>query len=577
MKPLWSKPLSAVVLSVSLAMTAAVPAALASGEGTEAIVSQQRGQHALTPLVRVDVKSLYSERIQESTNIGVVIRLYNEGTRLTRVPDYELRVKTRAGVEYTLQASALNARSLQPKEQVDLSYMLKLDFTDATDLAELLWVEVDEYVYPKLETTLLSLPVDGLAWNGGGAADTLETIQWGETFRLPVLSDAIEYTPAMVIHEKTPQGPVTVVGFVAENMGSRTELVPDFRIDGRSDSRTYQGRRAQASVELKPGEKKYVHYGILGENNVVLDSMDILTQESFVQIGPDNSPAMDTYNVGRLRIALPASSTVEAGMLPTYTPGTPIRFDPLSKLVDKDTEVSLVDLSMNESESAGYNTIIAKFVVTNKGERTVALPFFEAELSNAEGFRYTGTRQITSVEQLAPKLSYMVNYSFAVPSTEKGEDLLMKLQDGQSIPPYRIPIGGFKTAVAEPVNQDTDTLMFYPFQVKLHTASVSLQGNAMGQFSYKLKLDLGIETLDDAIADANSTNMKVELVNSAGRVISTQTMAFTGPYKLIDGSQDFVFQNLRSDQFEWPLTVKIYESIQTPTGEANRLLKTVKQ
>lgn len=577
LKPTWKKSLTAAVLSVSLVLTASPAILLADESG--AAVQSVRGEYGLTPLVRADVKSVSSVRIQDGTKIGAVVRLYNEGNRVTRVPEYELRVKTVDGIEYTLQASAANAKAIQPKEKVDLSYMLTLDYIDATALAELSWVEVDEYVYPKLETPVLSVPVNGIVWNGSDSAITDEGAvkQWGEPFMLPVQSDSLQYTPVTLINEKTPQGPATVVTLIAENKGTRTETVPDFRIDGKSDSRSYPGVRAETNVELKPGEKKYIHYGILTENDVVLSSLNVLTPETFVQPGAGNTPTVESYTVGRISVVLPPTSTIDINTLPVYKLRDRIAFDPLNKLVDKETEVSLVDLSMNESESAGYNTIIAKFMVKNTGERPVPLPAFQTELTNAEGFRYGGTRQTTSVEQLAPKLAYLVNYSYAVPSSEKGEDLLMKLQDNQTIAPYNIPIAGFKTAVAENKSEDPDLLSFYPYNVKLLSSAVSIQGSATGQFAYKMKLDLDITTVDDVIADVNSANMKIDLVDNSGRMIATQTVPFIGVNKLISGTQYLLFQNLRSDQFEWPLTVKLYESIQTPTGEANRLLKTMKQ
>ncbi|TMV44297.1 hypothetical protein FE783_32865 [Paenibacillus mesophilus] len=577
MKPTWKKSLSAAVLSVSLVLTASPAMLLAQESG--AVTQSAQGHYVLTPLVGADVKSVYSERFQEGTRIGAVVRLYNEGNRVVRVPDYDLRVKTAEGVEYTLRASVANAKAIQPKEKVDLSYMLTLDYIDATGLSELSWVEVDEYVYPKLETPILTVPVNGIVWNGSDSAVTGEGAlkQWAEPFKLPVLSDSLQYTPVTLINEKTPQGPVTVITLIAENTGDRTETVPDFRIDGKSDSRSYAGKRAETSVELKPGEKKYIHYGILTENNAVLNSLTVLTPETFVQLGANNTPSVESYTVGRLSVALPQASTVDVNALPVYKMKDRIAFDPLNKLIDKDTEVSLVDLTMNESESAGYNTIIAKFIVKNNGERPVPLPAFQTELTNAEGFRYSGTRQTTSVGQLAPKLSYLVNYTYAVPSSEKGGDLLMKLQDNQTIAPYNIPIAGFKTTVAENKPTNDDTLSFYPYNVKLNSWALSIQGSAMGQFSYKLKLDTDITTVDDVIADVNSANMKIELLDNSGRMIATQTMPFAGVNKLISGTQYLVFQNLRTDQFEWPLTVKLYESIQTPAGEANRLIKTMKQ
>ncbi|GAA3411715.1 hypothetical protein ACFFNY_30535 [Paenibacillus hodogayensis] len=572
----WKKSLTVAVLSVSLIMTASPAAILAAGPET-ALSTGIAGPYRLTALISADVKSVTSERIKDTTRIGAVVRLYNEAGKITRVPDYELRVKTAAGVEYTLQPSAANAKSIQPKEKIDLSYMLTLD-GDATALTDLSWVDVDEYVYPKKETAVLTVPVANIVWGGSDSALTgAEIKQWGEPFKLSVQSEALQYAPVTLVNEKTPQGPVTVITFIAENTGDRTETVPDFRVDGKSDTRSYPGQRAEKDVQLKPGEKKYIHYGILTENNAVLNSLNILTPESFVQLGANNTPTVDSYTVGRLNIALPKKDTIDIGSLPPYKLRDRIVFDPLNKLIDKETSISLVDLSMNESESSGYNTIIAKFLVNNTGERPVPLPAFQTELTNAEGYRYTGTRQNTAVQQLAPKLSYIINYSFAVPSTEKGDNLLMKLQDNQTVAPYNIPIGGFKTAVVEQKSEDENTLSFYPYNVKLNLWAMNIQGTATGTFSYKLKLDVDITTVDDVVADPSSANMKIELHDTMGRMIASETLPFTGMNKLISGSQYVVFQNLRTDQMEWPLTLKIYESIQTPTGEAKRLVKTLKQ
>lgn len=574
MKPTWKKSLTAAVLTVSLVMTAA-PASILAADGTVA-AQDARGQYMLTSSIRADVKSVVSELVGEETRIAAIVQLYNGSNRVTRVPDYELRVKTADGTEYTLRSSVTNAKSIQPREKAELSYMLTLDYGAALDLTELNWVEVDEYVYPRLETAVLAIPVTGLSWGGAESVitDAAAVKRWGESFTIPGLASELQYTPVTLIREKTPQGPVTVVTLIAENKGSRTETVPDFRIDGKSDSRVYAGQRVQTNVQLKPGEKKYLHYGILSDNNVTLNSLNVLTPETFVDI-ENNNPVVVNYNVGRLNVGLPQQDTIDLATLPAYKIGDRILFDPMSKLIDKETTVSLVDLSLNESESTGYNTVVAKFLVRNTGERPVPLPSFQTELTNADGFRYTGSRQTTTVQQLEPKLSYVVNYAFAVPSSEKGDNLLLKLLDNQTVAPYNIPIGGFKTAVMTDETDD-NTLKFYPYTVKMNLWDLAAQGSPAG-YTYKLKMDLDIQSAEDVVTDASSANMTVELHDTRGRLIASETLPFSGRNRLISGAQHLMFQNLRTDQFEWPLTIKIYESIQTANGEAKRLVKTMKQ
>lgn len=575
MKRTFKTTLTAAVLSVSLAVTA-VPTLVLAADAAVSEAQSVRGQYQLTSVVRADIKGVTDERTGDSTRIGAAVRLYNEGTRVTRVPDFELRARTVDGIEYTLKPSAGNAKAIQPKEKVDLSYMISIDGGVAGELAEIAWVEVDEYVYPKVETTVLAVPVQGLAWNGEDfEADQNALSAWGKPFRLPVLSETLQFTPVTLINEKTPQGPVTVVTLVAENTGNRTETVPNFRIDGRTDSKSYPGKRVEETVELKPGEKKYVHYGILTENNVTLSKLIVVTPETFVALGADGTPSVEQFTVGRVAIELPQGDTVDPATLPAYTLRDRITFDPLSKLIDKETDVSLADLSMTESEAAGYNTVIAKFLVKNNGERPVPLPAFQVELTNAQGFRYFGTRQVTAVEQLAPNLSYVINYAFAVPSSETGEDLFMKLLDSQTAAPYNIPIAGFKTAVVEDKTDD-DVLSFYPFTAKLRTWDISALGSMAG-YTYKMRLDLDITAADDVVADPNASSMLIEICDPLGRPIASETRPFTGPNHLVSGPQTFAIQNLLTDQFEWPLTINIYEAIQTPNGVAKRLVKTLKQ
>jgi hypothetical protein len=573
MKPNWKKTFAVAALSASLAWTS-VPAAVHASESPS--THAETVLHQLTENVRAELKSVASERVGNEARIAAVVRLYNDGTRVTRVPDLELRAKTADGIEYKLQPSASNARAIQAKAKVELSYMLTLESREAPELAELLWVEVDEYVYPKQETTVLSIPVSGIVWEGGDQEmpDPDAQKQWGEPFVLSQLKETIRFAPVSLVSEKTPSGRVTVVTLLAENIGERTETVPDFRIDGKTDGRMYPGHRVEEQMELEPGEKKYLHYAIRTENDDVLKNLYVMVPETFVSLGADGTPSVISYAVGQFSVALPAQNTADLSKIPAYNFGDPIPFDPLNKLIDEDVDVSLVDLSMNETTAAGYQSVVAKFLIRNNGDRTIPLPQFQAELINKDGFNYFGTRQVTSVQQLAPNLSYVINYSFAVPMSESGDQLIMKILDSQTAAPYNIPIAGFRTAVRADDTQD-DILSFYPYEVKLNYWTVAAQGSAAG-YTYKLKLDVDIQEVDDVVTDSNASVMKIEFVDPIGRTIAEQVLPFKGQNALVSGSQTIAVQNLRTDSFEWPLTLRIYESIQTPTGEVKRLVKILK-
>jgi hypothetical protein len=46
---------------------------------------------------------------------------------------------------------------------------------------------------------------------------------------------------------------------------------------------------------------------------------------------------------------------------------------------------------------------------------------------------------------------------------------------------------------------------------------------------------------------------------------------------MVSGKQTFYFDDIKTDQTEFPLSVYVYEVIQTPMGEAKRLLTVFKQ
>jgi hypothetical protein len=86
-----------------------------------------------------------------------------------------------------------------------------------------------------------------------------------------------------------------------------------------------------------------------------------------------------------------------------------------------------------------------------------------------------------------------------------------------------------------------------------------------------------VEQVDNVVADAGFSKLKIELTDTLGRVIGSQSVPFTGTNKLISGEQTISFSNIYTDNYQYPLVVKLYESIDTPNGEANRLVKTLKQ
>lgn len=585
----WTKTLTSIMITTALISNASIITAFADEAESAASVSYET-QYQLTNVLKAEVKTVLSDKSGQGRRIGAVVKLENTGNKVTRVPEYEVRLRTKDGTEYTLQGSYANAKAVHPKEKVELSYLLQLDREDEVELAELYWVDINDYVYPKEETVVLSVPVDHIAWKGTDAVITEPSAikKWGETFALPVLNKNLQFTPQSIIEENTDKGPATLVTLLAENLGDSTETVPAFTLEGKSEEKVYPGQLVESNAQLKPGEKKNIHFLILAETGETLKSLNVVTQESFVKPslqgseakGSSQSVDVTNYTVGILNILLPGQNLNIADFVTDYKFGEKISFDPYSKLIDKNLDVSLVGLTLNENESFGYQTVIAKLLLKNNSERPLALPALGLELSSADGYTYAGVRQAGAAQSLTPNLSHVVNYAFTVPSSETGDKLLIKFLDNKIVEPYGVPISAYKVAV-QPQEEASELLSFYPFTVNLKSWSMAnLTNPALAgplTYSYRIKMDLEINKKEDVVVDQNSSYLKLELRDSLNRELGSQSFSFVGTKRLISGEQILSFDNIRTDQFEYPITINIYEAVQTPNGEAKRLVKTLKQ
>lgn len=562
----WKAYMASAILLASLLILLAPFRVLAKEASSSA------SAYRLAGTITAEVKSILNEQTAEGTRIAAVVRLYNEGSRVIRIPGYELIVKTKDGITYVLNPSTANAKALQPKEKAELSYMMTVNRDDAFSLSSLSWVNVDNTVYPKKETPVLTVSIASKEWKGenAGIAKPDANKKWGEPFTISIYSDKLAYKPVHAIQQNTPNGPAMLIVLQVENQSKAKQWIPDFSIDGVSDVKVYTGKRLeQGAISLQPGEKQYIHYAILMENHIALNNLIVHTPESFA-----NNKTVVHYTIGRLRIQLPTVIDKQrfVNQLKAYDWNKPIPFDPLNKLMPANIDVSLVGLHMNEGE--GYNAIVADFKLQNRNDHSVLIPNFQAGLMSADGSSYVGTRQNIAAQFLIPNIHYAMSYYFIVPNSEKGDRLAMELLDGDTASPFDVPIAAFRTQV----QNDTagPLLSFYPFSMNLSNWSVetvsdySKSGNADLLWTYKLKLDLDVDREYEAVVDQSFTNMKAELVNQQGVVIGSQTLDFTGENRLTSGERTIV---INSDIFENRVTVLIYETVDTPYGEAKRLVK----
>ncbi|WP_249862137.1 hypothetical protein [Paenibacillus konkukensis] len=574
--------------------TASVPVASVWADAAEQADPSDQAAAANAPVYRqltdalsVQVKGVLNEKTAAGVNIGVVVNLKNNTSETKRIPDYELRVKTSDGTVYTLLGSSANAHSALPMSETELSYMIKLDNKDAVALSELQWIDVDWDVYPKTETAVLTVPADGLSWAGSDAVitDPAAIKNWGQTFTIPSSNLPLTYTPVDMDKQNNEQKTAYVVKLLVQNTGSSTITVPDLVLEGKDGTSSFQGKQVEKDkVTIEPSEKKYVHYAIETNQDTVLKTINVLTPESFVQTDAKGQSAAYDYTIGRVQIVLPEGRIPSSLQPVNYSYNDVIALDPVNKSVNSDVDISLVELSMHENQGIGYKTAVAKFKLTNKSDTPLPVPAFGTELDTPQGVSYAGSRQINPPKQLMPKLSHIVTYSFTVPNTEEGDQMMLKLSDTQAAAPYKSAIAALNVTM-QPLAQADDVLSFYPFQVKVENWSIQAYTNLISAanptltYGYKLKMNVDVKQTDNVVVDQDFSKMKVALVDSAGRTLSEENLSFTdsaGIDKLVSGEVIVDFNKVRADYQDNNLTIQVYESIQTEFGEAKRLVAVFK-
>lgn len=240
--------------------------------------------------------------------------------------------------------------------------------------------------------------------------------------------------------------------------------------------------------------------------------------------------------------------------------------------VNKNVDVSLVELHAHENDDLGYKTAIAKYKITNKGTNTIALPVLENELLDSSGNSYTGTRQSSVTTQLTPGSSYVVSYSYLLPNrkTEDNEAFALNIFDDQSVSEGKVSLGTYQVDLQK--EDDSDTINLYPFTMKVNNDSISWLYNN-GSYSYQLSLDLDITHEDQVIIDSNFSTIEFDMVDSLGRIVGTQSSTLVGTGKLTSGMQKIIVTGLKNEQVDSGVVVNMYEVINTPNGTAKRLIK----
>ncbi|UJF34131.1 hypothetical protein [Paenibacillus hexagrammi] len=567
------------LLSSSLLMSA-VPAAWAD-EVSSAPVAVASAVYDLNDSLHVTVEGVYNEKTSSGVRLGAVIRVSNTSGQTLRIPDHELRLKTSDGIVYTLRASESNAHGVQPDSEVELTYMKVVKRTTEVSVTDLSLVDVNYDVYPKQETPLFTVPVGSYVWSGSRSefADPAAVKAWGEAFTVPTLESPLTYQPVDISRSNTNQGAAYTVKLLVENPSEQKETVPALEIDGKSSTNVYVGKMVETdSVSLEPGEKKYVHFVINAEMDTVLESLNVLTPETYEQ-GEDDA---QTFSIGKLNIQLSGAKT-QAEV--SYQYGTPIAFEKWNDVINQDLAIAMTELHVTDNADQGSKLAFAKFKITNNGVSPIPVPGFQAQLSSPTGYDYNGERQKDAQQSVAPGTSAVVSYAFVLPVSEDSDTFTMNIQNviqGASAQAgstaLKSTIASYKVAVQG--DDDRHSISLFPYTMDIKDYFLS-QITAPGQtvsvnYIYKLQLNLDLTRDLKTIVDNNFSKLKFELVDSSGSILGSKSFGFTGTDRLVNGRQTLTFSNLTMDQIQSGVSVNVYETISTATGDAERLITTLK-
>ncbi|TNJ66275.1 hypothetical protein FE784_11410 [Paenibacillus hemerocallicola] len=236
--------------------------------------------------------------------------------------------------------------------------------------------------------------------------------------------------------------------------------------------------------------------------------------------------------------------------------------------LDKKIDVAVSELKLYENDNNGFKTAIAKLKLTNADTTVLATPDLALELVDASGSVYSGTKQATAATQLATNSSYLISYSFLMSAMDENEPLLLRVYNAKDA--GKVPLGTVKTAFQQD-NLTDDVWNVFPYKIDLRE-KLLLHSVLSTTFSYSLRMDLGVQRTEQIISDANLSKLQFELVDGTKQVISTQTVAFLGTTRLLNGTNELTFTNLKLNQFSSLNYINVYEIVDTPNGVVKRKL-----
>lgn len=237
-----------------------------------------------------------------------------------------------------------------------------------------------------------------------------------------------------------------------------------------------------------------------------------------------------------------------------------------STFVNEQLDTSLVDFHLYENETNGYKSAVAKFKLSNHGTSTITLPEWSTELIGEDGLVYSGRLVKAASQEVAPNTSYMLTYTYLVPSADEEQPFTLHIYDGKTATPAKISLGAYQLHFLK--DDASGSYKVYPYEVDIKDFNV-FYAMLNKTFVFEFKVDMEVHKLEQLLIDSATSKLQFDLVDTQDNVIATQSLAFEG---IKNGSQMIKFTNDEVNQFSDMYRVKVYERIETGSSTMKRLL-----
>lgn len=543
-------------------------------------------QQAVINLKEID--STLAEEVLVTAKLGQSYKVYKDGvwmvyTDLTLANESSSSVKLPDGLELNFQDSkgltygaqfVASVGALLPEQPVTVILQAAVPGSLDTNHLSLLFSpkgKVKTKVLGALnaaKTFAVGRIGDKVAYPNTDASEDLVGLHISTSWASAIQQSDGLHVQANVTLTNDSDGIVTIPNLTAEFQANRSNV-------GVTSS-----DNAVRSSYLSPNESTTFHFQGVVPASLSAEALQlvVLEKQSAAASTTTSTGAGSNTDTTKQAASLPVAITSLAGAgvageATSYAAAQAYKIGDSFKLtstnsIDSNMDMSLVELGMSVNSDFGYKTIVAKYKLMNKGTSTLALPEFQTDLTNEEGYTYTGVRQTNVAKSIAPNTSYVLSYSYMVPDSEDADKLALNLYDTN-----RLAVGSYKAAVQ--TVPTTGPISVYPFTINFDDYTISTTYSKDTSYGYRLRLDLDVQRQAQVITDANFSSLLFEIVDTEGRLLTSKSLTFTGQQKIMSGIQYLDFANVRSDQINSGSYINIYEVVSTPNGDAKRLIRTI--